>query len=224
MVLYFNSFKEVDIGIDMKNVNIISHPVVIDKLSILRDKETTDREFRRVLGDLSTLLAYECTRDLKLFDKEIETPVAKTHAQRISEEVILVSILRAGNGMLEAFMDMLPFARAGHIGIYRDKFINNTVEYYFKIPENSAGKRTIVLDPLIATGDTALASVDRLKQYGIEDISFCSVIISSESIQKIHSKHPDVKFYCVSVEKELTPEGYLIPGIGDAGNRLYKTK
>lgn len=208
----------------MENVNIINHPVVIDKLSVLRNKETSDREFRRVLGDLSTLLAYECTRDLSLFEKEIETPMSKTMARRIAEEVIIVSILRAGNGMLEAFLDMLPFARAGHIGIYRDKFINNTVEYYFKIPENSAGKRVIVLDPLIATGDTALASVDRLKQYGIDNISFCSVIVSSQSIQKIHKHHPEVKFYCVSVEKELTPEGYLLPGIGDAGNRLYKTK
>lgn len=208
----------------MKNVNIINHPVIVDKLSVLRDKETSDREFRKVLGDLSTLLAYECTRDLKTFEKEIETPMAKTKVERVAEEVIVISILRAGNGMLEAFLDMLPFARAGHIGIYRDKFINNTVEYYFKIPDNSAGKRVFVLDPLIATGDTALASVDRLKQYGVENINFCSVIASTQAIEKIHNSHPEVKFFCVSVEKELTSEGYLLPGIGDAGNRLYKTK
>lgn len=208
----------------MNNVYLINHPVAQHKLSILRDKTTSDLEFRKVLGEISTILAYESTSTMETSEVEIETPIIKTVVPKIKDDIVLCSILRAGNGMLDSYMDMLPFARAGHIGIYRDKFINNTVEYYFKIPENSEGKTVILLDPLIATGDTVLACIDRLKQYGVGKIIMSCVIVSLEGIKKIHHFHPDVEFYCLSIEKEITNDGYLVPGIGDAGDRLYKTK
>ena len=208
----------------MQNVNIINHPLMQHKLTRLRNKQTESNTFRKVMSEMSSMLAYECSRNLSLTDVEVETPFTKTTSKSIEEDVILATVLRAGEGMLGAFLDMMPFARAGHVGIYRDKFIGNTVEYYFKLPEDSQGKTCIILDPMIATGDTAVATIDRLKQYGIDKIKFATIAASEQGIAKVHEFHADVEFYCATVEKEMSQEGYLLPGIGDAGNRLFKTK
>ncbi len=208
----------------MKNTKVIEHPVMSEKLARLRNKDTTTSDFRRTMHELSILLAYECTHDLKLTDVEIETPITKAKVKNIGEDLIVSAIMRAGNGMLDAFMDILPFARAGHIGIYRDKFIDNTVEYYFKLPENSENSRVILLDPLVATGSTVIASVERLIQYGVGRIQLATILISEHAIERIHKYHPNLEIVCVSIEKETTKDGYLVPGMGDAGNRLFGTK
>jgi uracil phosphoribosyltransferase len=207
----------------MKKLHIIDHPVVLEKLAALRDKSTSSYSFRQILAEISTFLAYEATRDLKTKLAEVETPLEKARVPRVAEEVCIASILRAGEGMLEGFLKAVPFARVGHIGIYRDKFLHNTVEYYFKIPETFRGKRTIVIDPLLATGDTALAALDRLKQYEVGPIRFVCVLAAKVAIEKIHKEHPDVEIFTVNVEKGLNEKGYLLPGVGDAGDRLFRT-
>lgn len=208
----------------MKNVNIINHPLVEHKLGFLRDKNTDSSEFRRIVAELSRFLAYEATKDLNTDFTEVETPIAKTKVNRIVDAPVVVSIMRAGNGMLDALLTALPFCSAGHIGIYRDKFINNTVEYYFKLPENVSSKKILLADPLLATGDTAVASIDRLKQYGVGEIKFLTILSCDVGIKRVHQFHPDVEIYTLGVEKELNEKGYLVPGLGDAGDRLFGTK
>lgn len=208
----------------MKNLTLVSHPIITHTLTRLRDKNTTPSAFRRKLYEISRLIAYEATRDLPLTSTEIETPMAKMKSDRITDVPVIVSIMRAGNGMLEGLLAMMPFAAAGHIGIYRDKFIKNTVEYYFKVPENIKGRRIFLADPLLATGDTAVACVDRLKQYEVGPITMLCVLCSKEGLAKLAHFHPDVKVYAVSVEPEMNERGYLIPGLGDAGDRLYQTQ
>ncbi len=207
----------------MKNLHVVSHPLLMEKLAELRNKHTSSHSFRQILGEISSYLAYEATRDLKTQLVEVETPLQKAKVPRIKEEVVIASILRAGEGMLDGFLRALPFARVGHIGIYRDKFMNNTVEYYFRIPETFRGKRTLVLDPLLATGDTALAALDRLKQYEVGPISFMCLLASKTAVKKIHDEHPDVDIWTVSLEPGLNEKGYLLPGLGDAGDRLFRT-
>ena len=206
-----------------KNLFLLDHPILQDKLAVLRNKTTSSVVFRRTLSEISRLVAYEATRDLALSPVELETPMAQTTAYMVSEQPIIVSILRAGNGMMDALQTMLPFASGGHIGIYRDKFIRNTVEYYFRLPKESAGKRILLADPVLATGDTAIASIDRLKEYRVGPIRMLCVLVSGEGVDKVHHFHPDVEIYAVSQEPELNQDGYLIPGIGDAGNRLYQS-
>jgi uracil phosphoribosyltransferase len=204
-------------------VELIRHPIIEHKLGILRDRRSTPHDFRQVFSELSGLLAYESTRDLKLRSVEIETPLEKTQASVIAEELVIACILRAGEGMLEGFLRMLPFARVGHIGIYRDKALNNTVEYYFKLPHDVRGKRVLLLDPLLATGDTALAALDRLKQYDVGAIRLVTLLSARVGLEKIHAAHPDVDIYTLSIERELNDKGYLLPGLGDAGDRLFGT-
>ena len=207
----------------MKNVEVISHPVLMEKLAVLRDVQTTSYGFRQVLSEISIFLAYEATKDLKVGLREVTTPMQKAKIPRILDEVCVVSILRAGEGMLDGFLKALPFARVGHVGIYRDKNLHNTVEYYFKIPETFKGRKTMLLDPLLATGDTALATLDRLKQYEVGPITFISVLSSKLAIEKINEAHPDVKIVTASIEKGINEKGYLLPGLGDAGDRLFHT-
>lgn len=202
----------------------LNHPVLRHKLGYLRDKESTTQVFREALKELSQLMAYEVMRNSSVELIEVETPIAKAKVDRITDAPIVVSILRAGNTMQEAILDAMPFCSAGHIGIYRDKFIHNTVEYYFKLPKDCEGKEVILVDPLMATGDTAVASLDRLKQYKVGTIKFMTVITCTQAVEKIHQFHPDVEIYTINLDNELTEEGYLIPGIGDAGDRLFKTK
>ncbi len=206
-----------------ENCREIKHPLLEHKLTLLRNKNSRAADFRVRLEEISSLLIYEITRDLHLKEDRIETPLEKMSASSISEDIILIPILRAGGGMLSGALKMLPFARVGHIGIYRDKFINNTVEYYFRIPKHAEKRRVILLDPLLATGDTAVAAINRLKEYDVGPISFACVLAAPAGIQRLKESHPDVSIACVSIERELTESGYILPGLGDAGDRLYDT-
>ncbi len=202
---------------------ILKHPLLQHNLTKLRDVGTPPVEFRRVMEQLSSLLAYEMTRDLEVSECGVETPLEQTTGSNVSDDIVIVSILRAGNGMLDGLLKMLPFSRVGHIGIYRDKFIGNTVEYYFRLPDKVKGKKILLADPLIATGDTAVAAIERLKEYEVGAIRFVSILASPEGVKNLKEHHPDVEIYALSLERELTDKGYILPGLGDAGDRLYGT-
>lgn len=209
----------------MAKINEIKHPLLKHKLGYLRDKNTNSNEFRELTKEITKILAYEAIRDWtdsELID--IETPIAKTKVERMVRPPVIVSIMRAGNGMLDAALSMIPFASAGFIGIYRDKFIHNTVEYYFKMPSEMKQRKVILCDPLVATADTVIAAVDRLKSYECGQIKILCLIISENAIEKIKMFHPDVEVFTVEIEKEVNDIGYLVPGLGDAGDRLYQTK
>ncbi len=208
---------------DQKNIHILQHPLLSHSLSILRRKETNCGEFRRVLSEVSRLMAYESSRDLKIKNTPIETPFEKMESPFICEDVAIVSVMRAGMGMLDGFMQMFPHSKVGHIGIYRDKFLNNTVEYYFRLPEDIEGNKIFLLDPLLATGATVSAAINRLKQYGVNEIRFHCLLASPEGLEILHESHPDVSVYCLSVERAMDEKGYLLPGLGDAGDRIYGT-
>ncbi len=208
----------------MKKLILIEHPVALHKLARLRDKETQSSQFRDLMAELARLLAYEATRDLKMKEVSIETPLAKTSVKIVEDFPIVISIMRAGNGMLDGILSMLPRASAGHIGMYRDKFINHTIEYFFRMPERSKGRMVLLAEPLLATGDTAIASIDRLKQFGVGKIRLLCLVVSPEGLQKLHHIHPDVEVFALAQDAGLDSEGNLLPGIGDAGNRLYNTK
>jgi uracil phosphoribosyltransferase len=207
----------------MSDYYLVSHPVVKHKLSILRDKKTSALSFRLIMEELSQLLAYEATRDLGTKKARVETPLEIADTEMISEELVVVAIMRAGNGMLSGMLRILPFATVGHIGIYRDRFIKSTVEYYLRLPKNVEGKRILLLDPLLATGDTACAAIDRLKEYNVGAIRYVCLLASPEGVKTLKSHHPDVEIYTMSVERQLNERGYLLPGLGDAGDRLYDT-
>jgi uracil phosphoribosyltransferase len=206
-------------------VEIIDHPLLKHKLGYLRDKNTASSEFRDLIKEISRILAHEVMRDWKEMRQiEIETPIAKTKVDRIINAPVVVSIMRAGNGMLDAVLSMIPFASVGFIGIYRDKFIHTTVEYYFKMPADIAGKMAILVDPLVSTADTMIAAIERLKSYEVKEIRILTILASEFAIEKIHKLHPDVRIWTLNVEKEINDMGYLVPGLGDAGDRLYQTK
>jgi uracil phosphoribosyltransferase len=177
------------------------------------------------MQEISKSLTYEAMRDWDETDLiEVETPIAKTRVTRIMNPPIAVAILRAGNGMLDGVLSMIPVASAGFIGIYRDKFIQNTVEYYFKLPAKPEGRQILLCDPLIATADTMIAAIDRLKSYHVGKIKVLSILISDQAVKRLEHFHPDVEIYAINVENEMTENGYLVPGLGDAGDRLYSTK
>lgn len=205
----------------MKNCRQLTHPVLNHKLAMLRDKNTHGIGFRGLMNELGKFLAYEASRDFLTEDFQVETPIARAIGKRPKDYPIVVSILRAGSGLLEGVLETLPFASAGHIGIYRDKFIKNTVEYFFKLPENAKDKQVLLLDPMLATGDTAIASIDRLKQYEVGKITILSVLASPEGLEKLAYFHPEVEVICLSIEEGLDERGYLVPGIGDASERLF---
>lgn len=207
----------------MENLKLIEHPLLQHKLGFLRDKKTRSSEFRGIMKELSRYLAYEALKDFETQLVDVETPLQKTKVQRIKTPPIIISIMRAGNGMLDALLTTIPFAKAGHIGIYRDKFIKNTVEYYFKIPEGSEGQPVLLADPLLATGDTMVACIDRLKQYRVGKIRCLSILVSKQGLREVQEAHPDVTVYALSVEETLDDNGYLLPGLGDAGDRLYNS-
>jgi uracil phosphoribosyltransferase len=208
---------------DMKNVTVVSHPIIEHKLAHLRNRHATPHEFRQLFNELGSILAYEATRDLKLTRVSVDTPMQTTKAYKVQEDIVVAAVLRAAEGMLPAFMQMLPFAHFGHIGIYRDKFMNQTVEYYFKLPTTVEGKRLLLLDPLLATGDTCLAALDRLRQYKVGPMKVITILSAQVGIDKVLSAHPDVEIFTLSIEKGLNERGYLLPGLGDAGDRLFGT-
>ena len=206
-------------------LNVLDHPLLKHKLGYLRDRNTNSAEFRELVAEISRILAHEVMRDWQdLVAVDIETPIAKTRVERIQNPPVVVSIMRAGNGMLDPVLSMIPFASAGFIGIYRDKFIHNTVEYYFKMPADIKGKMAILCDPLVATADTMIAAIDRLKSYEVTKIRIISILISQLALDRITHFHPDVDIFVLNIEKEINELGYLVPGLGDAGDRLYQTK
>ncbi|MCA2979022.1 MAG: uracil phosphoribosyltransferase [Myxococcaceae bacterium] len=207
----------------MKNVHVIKHPIIEHKLAHLRNRDTTPHEFRQIFNELGSILAYEATRDLALTKAPVETPMTRATAYKVKEDVVVAAVLRAAEGMLPAFQQMLPFAHFGHIGIYRDKSMNQTVEYYFKLPRAVEGRRLMLLDPLLATGDTCLAALDRLKQYKVGPIKVITILSAKVGIDKVLGAHPDVEIFTLSIEKGLDARGYLLPGLGDAGDRLFGT-
>jgi uracil phosphoribosyltransferase len=207
------------------NLKIVEHPLVQYKLSQMRRKETPSSDFRRLLREISLLLAYEVMRDLPLVDKEIETPMARAMLPVLRElEPCFISILRAGNGILEGMLDLLPSARAGHVGMYRDHETLEAIEYYFKVPEDMAGRLTIVCDPMLATGHTAVAAIQRLKDAGAKKIKFVCLLAAPEGVKTLTEAHPDVPIFTAALDEKLNEKGYIVPGLGDAGDRIYGTK
>ncbi|HEX9789576.1 MAG TPA: uracil phosphoribosyltransferase [Kiloniellales bacterium] len=207
------------------NVTVVSHPLVQHKLALMRRKETTTAEFRLLLREISLLLGYEVMRDLPLTQVEIETPLIRMQAPRLEgKKLMLVSILRAGNGLLEGMLDLVPSARVGHIGLYRDPETLEAIEYYFKVPQDTQARLVIVLDPMLATGHSAAAAVTRLKKAGARDIKFVCLLTVPEGIATMREAHPDVPIYTAAIDDHLNDHGYIVPGLGDAGDRLYGTK
>ncbi len=209
----------------MKGVTVVDHPLVRHKLTIMRDKETTTVKFRTLLREISMLLCYEVTRDLALEPVDIETPVAPTRAYKIAgKKLVFAPILRAGVGLLEGMLDLVPSARVAHIGLYRDPQTLVPVEYYFKAPENLADRLIIVIDPMLATAGTAIAAVERLKERGAKDIRLVCLVAAPEGVAAFQGAHPDVPIWTASVDERLNDHGYIVPGLGDAGDRLFGTK
>lgn len=209
----------------MKAVVVVDHPLVKHKLTLMRQKERSTNSFRRLLGEVSLLLGYEATRDLPLTEEEIETPLAKMRAPVLDgKKVVLIDVWRAGTGMTEGMLQILPSARIGHIGLYRDPETMGAVEYYFKLPGEMTGRDVLVCDPLLATGNSAIAAVDRVKTAKPKSIKFVCVLAAPEGVQNFHESHPDVPIVTAAVDEGLDANGYILPGVGDAGDRLFGTK
>ncbi|HPE95183.1 MAG TPA: uracil phosphoribosyltransferase [Bacillota bacterium] len=209
----------------MSNLVILDHPLIKHKLSIMRKKDTGSKDFRQLLSEITMLLAYEATRDLPTYEAEIETPVSKTTGYFISDQkVAIIPILRAGLGMVDGFLSVLPTARVGHIGLYRDHETLQPVEYYFKIPDDAANRLLILLDPMLATGGSSVAAINCLKKRGCKNIKMINLIAAPEGVKAVQDAHPDVDIYIAQLDEKLNESAYIVPGLGDAGDRLYGTK
>lgn len=208
----------------LSQVTVVGHPLVQHKLALLRRASTPTPTFRTVLREISMLLAYEATRHLPLETVEIETPLERTQAAMLSDrKVCLVSILRAGNGLLDGMLDLIPSARVGHIGLYRDPITLAAVEYFLKLPDDVATRQAIVVDPMLATGHSAVAAIDRLRAAGVSEMRFVCLLAAPEGLATFHAAHPDVPVFTAAVDRGLDEHGYIRPGLGDAGDRLYGT-
>ncbi|MBE7452413.1 MAG: uracil phosphoribosyltransferase [Kofleriaceae bacterium] len=206
-------------------VYVISHPLVQHKLTLMRSKETSTSGFRTLLREISLLLGYEVCRDLPLSTIDIETPLAPMRAPILDgKKVVIISILRAGGGILDGMLEILPSARIGHIGLYRDPKTLVAVEYYCKLPGEMAGRDAIVVDPMLATGNSAIAAVDRIKETGPRSIKFVCLLTCPEGLRTFHEHHPDVPVYTAAIDSHLNDKSYIVPGLGDAGDRLFGTK
>ncbi len=207
------------------NVTIFDHPLIQHKLSILRNKETSSMEFRALISEISTLMCYEATRDLPLEEVEIETPICKMTAKHISgKKLAIVPILRAGLGMVEGISSLIPAARIGHIGLYRDEETLKPVEYYCKLPKDIGERDLIVVDPMLATGGSAIDAVSQIKLRNPRSIRFMGIIAAPEGIEAFTKAHPDVNVYVAALDEKLNEKGYIVPGLGDAGDRIFGTK
>jgi len=208
----------------MKEI-VLDHPLITHKLSILRNKKTGTKEFRELVSEIAILLCYEATKDAKLKSTIIETPLEKYKTKCLDEDnYAFVPILRAGMSMVEGIIKVIPNAKIGHIGLYRNEETLQPVEYYYKMPENINKREVFILDPMLATGGSAIATIDRLKKDGVKKIKFLCVIAAPEGLKEVKEKHPDVQIYCASVDRKLNDVGYILPGLGDAGDRVYGTK
>ncbi len=209
----------------MNQVTVLSHPLVQHKLTLMRRKDASTNTFRRLLNELSSLMAYEVTRDMPTHDVEIETPLETMQSKMIDgKKLVFVSILRAGNGILEGMLNVVPGARVGHVGLYRDPKTLVAVEYYFKMPHDMHERDIIVVDPMLATGNSAIAAVDRLKELGPKSIKFVCLLTCPEGIAALQKAHPDVPIFTAAIDRQLNDHGYILPGLGDAGDRIFGTK
>ena len=209
----------------MKGVTVVDHPLVQHKLTLMRKKDTSTKSFRQLLKEIGALLAYEVTRDLPLQRIEIETPLQPMQAPTIAgKKLVLAPVLRSGMGMLEGMLELVPAARVAHIGLYRDPATLACVEYYFKAPADLGDRTVVVIDPMLATGNTAIAAVDRLLEAGARQIRMACLLCSAEGLSKFQGHHPDVKVWTAAVDERLNDHGYILPGLGDAGDRMYGTR
>lgn len=206
-------------------VRQIDHPLVQHKLTLLREKDRSTNSFRRLMHEIAMLLAYELTRDIPMREIEIETPLERTTSRVIDgKKIVFVPILRAGNGLLDGMLDVVPGARVGHVGLYRDPVTLDAVEYYCKLPQDMADRDVIVLDPMLATGHSAIAAIDRVSESGARSIRFACLLAAPEGLALFHEHHPTVPVFTASIDRQLNEHGYILPGLGDAGDRLYGTK
>lgn len=209
----------------MSNVHVIDHPLIQHKLTYIRDKETGTKEFRELVDEVATLMAYEITRDMSLKEIEVETPLTSTKAKVLAGKKIgIVPILRAGLGMVEGILNLIPAAKVGHIGLYRDPETLKPIEYYVKLPKDVKDRAFIVVDPMLATGGSAIEAIHSLKKRGAVSIKFMCLVAAPEGVKAFQAAHPDVQLYIAGLDEKLNEDGYILPGLGDAGDRLYGTK
>ncbi len=209
----------------MSNVTVFDHPLIQHKLSILRDQNTSVKEFRELVGEISALMCYEATRNLPTEEVDVQTPIAVAKCRRLAgKKLAIVPILRAGLGMVDRMVDLIPSAKIGHIGLYRDPETHKPVEYYCKLPEDIANRQVYVVDPMLATGGSAVAAIDFLKEHGCKNIIMMNIIGCPEGIAAVQEAHPDVDIYLAGCDEKLNESAYIIPGLGDAGDRIFGTK
>ena len=209
----------------MQKIVVMDHPLIQHKVGLIRKKETGSKEFRELIGEIAMYMCYEATRDLKLTDIEIETPICRTTVKELSgKKLAVVPILRAGLGMVEGMLAMIPAAKVGHIGLYRDPETLKPVEDYCKLPADSNEREVFVVDPMLATGGSAVAAIQMLKDKGVKNIRFLCIIAAPEGVKRVHEAHPDVQIYIGHVDRELNKDAYICPGLGDAGDRIFGTK
>jgi len=209
----------------MSSVHVLNHPLIQHKLAILRSKDTPVKEFRELIGEISGLMCYEATRNLPTVEVEVETPVATAKCQMLAgKKLAIIPILRAGLGMVDAMVELIPSAKIGHIGLYRDPETHKPVEYYCKLPEDIGNRQVFVVDPMLATGGSAIAAIDFLKQHGCRNIVMMNIIGCPEGIKAVQEAHPDVDLYLAACDEKLNEHAYIVPGLGDAGDRIFGTK
>ena len=209
----------------MGKFQVISHPLIQHKLSILRREDTSTKDFRELVNEIAMLMGYEVSRDLPLEEVEIQTPIIKTVQKQLSgKKLAIVPILRAGIGMVDGFLSLVPAAKVGHIGMYRDEETHEPHEYYCKLPDPIEERLIVVTDPMLATGGSAVDAIDQIKKHGGKKIKFMCIIAAPEGLEKLHKAHPDVQIYCGSLDRELNENAYICPGLGDAGDRIFGTK
>ena len=209
----------------MQKIVVMDHPLIQHKVGLIRKKETGSKEFRELIGEIAMYMCYEATRDLKLTDIEIETPICRTTVKELSgKKLAVVPILRAGLGMVEGMLAMIPAAKVGHIGLYRDPETLKPVEYYCKLPADSNEREVFVVDPMLATGGSAVAAIQMLKDKGVKNIRFLCIIAAPEGVEALKKAHPDVDIYIGALDQHLNEHGYIVPGLGDAGDRIFGTK
>ena len=207
------------------NVKVMTHPLIHHKLTLMRDVQTGSKDFRELLDEITLLMGYEITRNLPLEDVEVQTPLTKMTGKRIAGKKLgIIPILRAGLGMVNGMLSLIPTAKVGHVGLYRDPETLQPHEYFVKIPSNPEERLFIVVDPMLATGGSAIAAIDSLKQRGVSDIKFMCLIAAPEGVEALHTAHPDVEIFIAGLDEKLNDHGYIVPGLGDAGDRIFGTK
>ena len=210
---------------NQEKVHVLDHPLLQHKLSILRDEKTGVKEFREIVGEVATLMCYDATRDLPLQEVPVQTPVAQAVTRQIAgKKLAIVPVLRAGLGMVEGILTLIPSAKVGHIGLFRDPETLEPVKYYCKMPSDIAERDVIILDPMLATGGSAAAAITFVKEYGVKNIKLMNILAAPEGIARVRQEHPDVDIYVAAVDEKLNDHGYIVPGLGDAGDRIFGTK